>query len=310
MKISIVIPAKNEEELLPKLLESIKIQDFEDYEVIVADAHSTDRTREIAASYGAVVVDGGMPGVGRNAGAAAARGEFLIFLDADVIIPEHFLKNLYEEMQSRYIDVATCPIKPISDIQLDRILHKIINITVMANLRIDPKAFGFCIFITKRLFNRIGGFDESIKFAEDNDLVKRASEFRPLRFIQSTYVQVSVRRFEKEGRLYYMAKGIGLNVYRTFKGEIRYGNDIVNYQFGNYEENRENRKALDRIEKGLIRMEISYKKQLSTIKNWRHIISENEQHGHLLLSQLKDSVAEIGRILKLDRIRNSDSSSE
>ena len=41
----------------------------------------------------------GMPAVGRNAGARAASGEILVFLDADVIIPEHFLKNLYTEMQ-------------------------------------------------------------------------------------------------------------------------------------------------------------------------------------------------------------------
>ena len=197
MKISIIIPAKDEEELLPNLLESIRNQDFDDYEVIVADAFSTDRTREIAREYGATVVDGGMPGPGRNAGARAAKGEFLVFLDADVVLPDNFLKNLYNEMQDRYIDVATCEIVPISDIQLDRIIHKLINMTILANMRVDPKAFGFCIFITRRLFNRIGGFDETIKVAEDNDLVKRASEFRPLRYINSTFVKVSVRRFDK-----------------------------------------------------------------------------------------------------------------
>ena len=235
MKLSIIIPTKNEEELLPRLLESITSQDFSDYEVIVADADSTDRTREIAADGGARVVDGGMPGVGRNNGARASSGDFLVFLDADVIIPEHFLKNLYNEMQERFIDVATCSIKPISNIQLDRIIHKLINLTILANLRVDPKAFGFCIFISRRLFDRVGGFDETIKVAEDNDLVKRASEYRPLRFINSTYIHVSVRRFEKEGRLAYMAKGIGLNVYRIFKGEIRYDNDVVTYDFGGYD---------------------------------------------------------------------------
>lgn len=261
MKISIVIPTKNEQELLPRLLDSIKKQDFDDFEVIVADAHSTDKTRSIAEEYGARVVDGGMPGAGRNAGARAASGEFLVFLDADVIIPEDFLKNLYNEMQERYIDAATCAIKPLSDIQLDRVIHKMINLTILANLRIDPKAFGFCIFISKRLFNRIGGFDETIKVAEDNDLVKRASEFRPLRYINSTYVQVSVRRFEKEGRLSYVAKGIGLNIYRVFKGEIRFGNDVVAYDFGGYDKGKENLRALDRIERGLISLENRFKKQ-------------------------------------------------
>jgi len=72
MKVSIIIPALNEEKTLPVLLDSIKAQDFSDYEVIVADANSKDRTREIAAEYGCRVVDGGLPAVGRNAGAGGA----------------------------------------------------------------------------------------------------------------------------------------------------------------------------------------------------------------------------------------------
>ncbi|MDC7126653.1 MAG: glycosyltransferase [Spirochaetales bacterium] len=253
MKISIVIPTKNEEALLPKLLESIRAQDFDDFEVIVADAFSSDRTRLIAKDYDARIVDGGLPGAGRNAGASVAQGEFLIFLDADVIIPKGFLKNLYSEMQKKYIDVATCAIVPLSNIRLDLIIHRIINFTVFALLRVDPKAFGFCIFITKRLFERIGGFDESIKFAEDNDLVKRASAYRPLCYLRSTFLRVSVRRFEKEGRLTYTAKGIWLNVYRAFRGEIRHGNKITEYEFGGYDNIKKRKKTLDKIEDKLIK---------------------------------------------------------
>ncbi len=297
MKISIIIPTKNEEKLLPELLKSIKKQDFDGYEVIVADAESTDKTREIAAEYGAGIVRGGMPGTGRNNGARAATGEILVFLDADVILPKHFLKNLYNEMQERYIDVATCAIKPLSDIQLDRIIHKLINMTILANLRVDPKAFGFCIFITRRLFNRIGGFDETIKVAEDNDLVKRASEFRPLRYLNTTFIQVSVRRFEKEGRLSYMIKGIGLNVYRTFKGEIRYGNDIVSYDFGGYDKGKETLKTLDRIERGLIRIETRYKEQMAAIKTWGTVNREETENIRIFRKQLSEFTRDFKKVL-------------
>ena len=75
MILSIIIPTYNEEEYLPVLLESIKKQNFNDYEVIVADANSTDRTREIAKEYGCLIVDGGLPAVGRNNGAKVAKGE-------------------------------------------------------------------------------------------------------------------------------------------------------------------------------------------------------------------------------------------
>jgi glycosyltransferase involved in cell wall biosynthesis len=256
MKVSIIIPALNEEKVLPRLLDSIKAQGFNDYEVIVADAHSRDRTREIAAEYGCRVVDGGLPAVGRNAGAAAAQGEFLFFLDADVILPSGFIRNVYDEMQDRYIDLATCEIRPLSDYQLDRIIHRMINLAVLLNLYVDPKAFGFCIFVTKRLYNRIGGFDETIYVAEDNDFVKRGSVYSQLRYLNSAYIMVSIRRFEKEGRFAYMKKGIKLNLYRTFKGEIR-NDGIVKYEFGDFDKtaNQEDRNFLDKIESRLLKSE-------------------------------------------------------
>ena len=98
MKVSIIIPALNEEKNIALLLESIKARKFDGYEVILADAHSTDRTREVAEEYGCRVVDGGRPAVGRNAGAAVADGEYLFFLDADVIVPPGFISNVYNEM--------------------------------------------------------------------------------------------------------------------------------------------------------------------------------------------------------------------
>ncbi len=256
MKVSIIIPALNEEKTLPILLESIKIQDFNDYEIIVADAHSKDRTREIAKEYGCRVVDGGLPAAGRNAGAAAAQGKFLFFLDADVVLPSGFIRNVYSEMQDRYIDLATCEIKPLSDLRLDRVIHRMINLAVILNLWVDPKAFGFCIFVTKRLFERVGGFDESIYVAEDNDFVKRASVYRNLRYLVSAYIMVSVRRFEKEGRFAYMKKGIKLNLYRAFKGEIR-NDEVVKYEFNAFDkvDNDLDNSILDKIEKRLIEIE-------------------------------------------------------
>ncbi len=56
VKLSIIIPTYNEEEYLPKLLYSIKEQNFKDYEIIVADAGSIDKTKEIAESYGCKVI--------------------------------------------------------------------------------------------------------------------------------------------------------------------------------------------------------------------------------------------------------------
>jgi glycosyltransferase involved in cell wall biosynthesis len=295
MKVSIIIPTLNEESLLPKLLNSIFAQDFADYEIIVADAHSTDSTREIAAQYGCRVVDGGRPAAGRNAGARAANGEFLFFLDADVVLPEGFIRNVYNEMQERYIDVATCGIRPLSDYQLDRIIHRMMNLAVLLNLWLDPKAFGFCIFVTKRLFDRVNGFDETVYVAEDNDFVKRASAFRSLRYLNTAHILVSVRRFEKEGRFAYMKKGIKLNLYRTFRGEIR-NNEVVDYEFDAFNKTvlSEDKNFLDRIEDKLLKLEedskrfqqhahkqtaLTNKKQLQPrLDEYSHVFAELETY--------------------------------
>jgi glycosyltransferase involved in cell wall biosynthesis len=271
MKVSIIIPTLNEEQMLPRLLDSIKIQDFYDYEVIIADAMSKDATREIARQYGCRIVNGGLPAAGRNAGAAAARGDFLFFLDADVIIPQGFIRNIYDEMQDNYYDLATCEIRPLSDYRLDRVLHRMINLAVILNLRVDPKAFGFCIFVTKRLFDRVGGFDETLYVAEDNDFVKRASEFRSLRYLSSVHLMVSVRRFEKEGRFAYMNKGIKLNLYRTFRGEIRNA-EVVTYEFEDYNkpEDQEDSDFLDWLEKRIIKIEENSQRFTKKIQKYSH----------------------------------------
>jgi len=257
-RISIVIPSLNEEEFLPRLLESIKKQTYKDYEVIVADAGSKDKTVEIAKSYGASVVPGGMPGPGRNRGAEVAKGDFLFFFDADVTLPPQFLEKALNEMEERYVDLATCEFKPESDLRLDQVLFNLANLSVKINQSFNPRAAGFCIFITRRLFNRVGGFDESLKLAEDHDLVQRASVFRPLRFLTSVELSVSVRRLSKEGRFSLIGKYMQVEMHLLLKGKVK--EDIVEYEFGNFtdDEKQKSKKTLDELESKIIQIEQQY----------------------------------------------------
>jgi glycosyltransferase involved in cell wall biosynthesis len=255
-QVSIIIPALNEEEDLPILLRSIGAQSFTDYEVIVADAGSRDRTVELAREWGARVVPGGMPGPGRNRGAEAASGELLFFFDADVDLPPDFLEKAVGEMNERFLDLATCEFQPRSDLRLDRVMFRFANLSVKMNQDINPRAAGFCIFITARLFRRIGGFDESLKLAEDHDLVGRAAKFRPLRMLTSTSLSVSVRRLEKEGRLNLVQKYMQVELHLLLKGKVH--EDIVEYEFGNFAGEKESGGVLDEIESRIIQIERAY----------------------------------------------------
>jgi glycosyltransferase involved in cell wall biosynthesis len=300
MKVSVIIPALNEEKLLPRLLESIRAQDFDDYEVIVADAGSTDRTREIAENYGVTVVKGGLPARGRNAGAEAARGDFFFFLDADVILPKGFLRNVYSEMQDKYWDLATCKFYPISDLRIDRVVHRLMNLAVVLNMWLDPKAFGFCIFVTRRLFERIGGFDETIYVAEDNDFVKRGSTICQLHLLTSASLNVSVRRLEKEGRLEYIKKGIKLNLHRAFLGEIRDG-DVVKYEFDAFEkqDSADERRFLDRLESRILKIETRSQRIHSNLRSQKKETSI--KHFQAQINEYTDVIEELDSYLSKRR---------
>ena len=231
-KLSIIIPALNEEKSLPLLLGSINNQEFKDYEIILADAGSTDKTLEIAKKYDVRVVKGGLPAVGRNAGAKVAQGEWLLFLDSDVFLSGNFLKLLLEEAQKTGAEAATCAIIPLSDKLIDQIMHGVANAYIQLTQYFYPHAGGFCILIKKYLHEKIGGYNESLKLAEDHEYISRAKKFGKFKILKKPKIYVSVRRFESDGRLNVAAKYIACEIYRALLGEIK--TDIFKYQFGHH----------------------------------------------------------------------------
>ncbi len=232
--ISIVIPAYNEEMFLPRLLKSIREQAFKDYEVIVADNDSTDNTAQAAISAGARVVRGGLPAAARNRGAEAARGEYLLFLDADTVLPDGFLEKLFNKFEDDYLDICTLMYKPIDSRKLIyKTLFEFANTYLKMMEYIKPQGGGACIFITKRLHRRIGGFDESRRTSEDHDYINRASEIGRFKVYSDLYVYVSVRRMEKEGLNVYIQKIIRTAFVYFFTGR---SDEKVKYEFGNFTE--------------------------------------------------------------------------
>ena len=150
MKLSIIIPSYNEEENLPGLLESIHSQDFKDYEVIVADANSTDKTYQVAKYYGCIVVEGGLPAVGRNNGAKVAKGDLLLFLDADLKLSKDYLKDAVEEFNREGLGIAISQMIPDSDKFSYKALHDFANTFMKSVENIKPHGAG-CYGILTRM---------------------------------------------------------------------------------------------------------------------------------------------------------------
>ncbi len=232
--LSIIIPTLNEEKHLSVLLPSIKKQGYKNYEIIVADAGSADNTLKIAKASNCITINGGLPAVGRNNGAKIAKGNYLLFLDADVILPGNFLKTAIDEFENKNIDIASCRIIPLSNKKIDFILHGVANFYMLITQRFYPHAPGFCILIKKNIHNAIRGFNEKLKLAEDHAYVNRAKKHGKFKILRLPKIFVSVRRLETDGRINISIKYILCEIYRMIFGEIK--TNIFGYKFGHYYE--------------------------------------------------------------------------
>ena len=170
MKFSVIIPAYNEAQYLPRLLDSIDVA-RSNYsggaaavEVIVADNDSNDRTAEIAAARGARVVKVAKRRIAaaRNGGGHVARGEIVCFIDADSAVHPQTFNAIDEAMKGgRYIWGAT-------GVTLERksfaLLVTYSLMMPMVSLTGIDTGLSFC---RREDFEAVGGYDESRMYAED-----------------------------------------------------------------------------------------------------------------------------------------------
>jgi glycosyltransferase involved in cell wall biosynthesis len=226
-ELSIIIISKQEEEYLPRLLESIKSQSFKNYEIILSDAQSTDKTRKIGKTFGCKIVEGGLPSVGRNNGAKIAKREILLFLDADSEMPEGFIEKNLIEFKKRGLVCGTPFYRPNSKNLIDKISFFFYNLWSLIMQYSLPYSGGTGIFVNKIDFSKLNGFDEKMIIAEDNDFIKRIKKIGKFRVINSVPILIDIRRFEKEGRTHLMIKYIYSGIYRLIFGDPY--KSIINY---------------------------------------------------------------------------------
>jgi len=181
VRISIVIPAFNEERLISETLRSIQRASDAfarrrwEIELIVCDNNSTDRTGEIARAAGAIVVFEPQNQIARarNCGAAAASGDWLVFVDAD----SHPAPELFDAV-AREIESGRC-LAGGSTVKLDEDHRKGAMITRLWNAisRLFHWMAGSFIFVEARAFKKIGGFSNELFVSEELDLSKRLKTF-------------------------------------------------------------------------------------------------------------------------------------
>jgi len=218
--LSIIIITKNEEKVLPRLLESIKHQKTKfKFEVIVSDADSKDKTKKIAKKYKCKIVKGGLPSKGRNNGAKAAKYELLVFLDADTELPDNFVNTIITEYNKGKFDCATTIYKPITNNLFIKFMYWFYNQYVRILQYILPHGAGLCIIIKKELHKKINGFDEKWLLCEDMDYIKKAGKQGRFKILTKTYIKCDIRRIEIEGKFKFILKYSYGGIYRLILGD-------------------------------------------------------------------------------------------
>lgn len=209
MKLSIVVPTLNEETYLPRLLQSIIDQKYtEAHEVIVVDAHSDDKTLDVARQYEGEISDLRLftcdRGVSkqRNYGAKQAKYEALVFLDADTKLMQGSLEALAKRASSLDDFIAMPIIYPYDGKLVDYVLGTISYVYIFFVQWSSPITSGMCIVTTKSVRDRINGFDEKMTYAEDIDYGLRAfKNGAAYRILYNVQVRASARRLDASGRI-------------------------------------------------------------------------------------------------------------
>jgi glycosyltransferase involved in cell wall biosynthesis len=204
-ELTIVIPAKNEVQMLPKLLASLCKQDYEGMSrtrVLVADAGSTDGTVEVALTFrdrlAVEVIQGGLPSVGRDAGARLASTKYVLFLDADVELPEPtLLRRALWTMRRRELHLVTTSIACRHGSFFDDMLYAGSNLMQYVGSYLKPFATGMFMLFDREVFWELGGFNERALFAEDY-LLSKGVATRRFRIVRGRVLTTN-RRFQKLG---------------------------------------------------------------------------------------------------------------
>jgi len=200
-KVTIVIPCKNEEDYIPHLLTSLKLQRIGNTRIIIADC-STDNTRQVikdnSDSLNIEIIEGGPVSVAKNNGAKLVTTPYILFIDADVRFQDKYvIRDAVDELEFNNLDLVGTKIYCYDKDLRASIGFAIFNFVNNILKRYSPFAVGAFMLTRKDKFNEYGGFPENYITSEDFFLSRMYS---PEKFeIINHYFGQDSRRFKKMG---------------------------------------------------------------------------------------------------------------
>lgn len=201
MKVSVIIPAYNEENYLGKALKSLNDQTVKPDEIIVVDNNSTDHTVNIAKKFGATVITESIQGItpARNRGLNSARFEIIARCDADVMVPKDWVEKIKQNFENMKIDALSGPVIYYdSFLNNTSVLPSHLYFTALKRLsRGNRYLVGMNMIITKKVWGKVKkqAILEDAKVHEDVDIsLKIIKAGGVIGYDKSLVVKASARR--------------------------------------------------------------------------------------------------------------------
>jgi glycosyltransferase involved in cell wall biosynthesis len=215
MKLSVVIPAYNEENYIGPCLRAVSreaARSGHDVEIIVVNNASTDRTAEIAAGFpGVRVVDEPCKGLSRarDTGCRQARGELIMNVDADCLMPRGYISRVLPHFENPRLVLLSGPFfyydmpQPAQIGSMFFYLFQFFpNVIGQRILGLGAIAQGGNFVVRRSMLEKVGGFNTAIAFyGEDTDIAIRLSRVGLVRFSMRLLMRTSARRLLKDGLL-------------------------------------------------------------------------------------------------------------
>ena len=237
---SIIIPTLNEELFVKKILGDLAKQKVKNFETIVVDGNSKDKTRQIILTYQRKIpitlLKRNPPNLPlqKNLGAKQAKGSYLLFLDADMSVSPSFTKAAERLIRNKKGLVFQPYLFPLEKDEYPEVstIYPLVNKLIEFSQNFNkPFSAGPAMFWERKVFLTIGGFDNI--FGEDHQIIRKAHTWglRP-KFLSSLKVLFSLRRMKKEGRLLLLSKVLYSHLYLLFNEKMK--KKLITYEMGGH----------------------------------------------------------------------------
>jgi glycosyltransferase involved in cell wall biosynthesis len=218
MSVTVIVPCYNEENYIGLLLQDLTKQTQQANRVVVVDCHSSDKTIAVTKGYSkslelnVLQAHYKSAASARNTGADVTNSDYLLFIDADMRLPEDFIFQITKCATSKHFDFVAAKLKSEGHHPVDHMVCWAVNFTnygIHMTLRRHPAGSGGAMLVSHALHDRIGGYSPKLREFDDVDYFMRMCKHHvSFAYARKAVAITSARRSKENGRFNTILQGM------------------------------------------------------------------------------------------------------